>query len=178
MLFALLGALMMAGGFGALSQRASYWLGVRIYFFRGWGRGGGGVGVEVKVKKKEKEELTFNFLSLKKRQVTAPASERARVAAGLFGGEDEGGEGGANGDEEGALRPKGAAAAMPRLSTSGPKAGTTGAPSASAANNSIHVSASTDGQQQQQHHEAPQSQPPPRRTGSGGRVRSFFTGRG
>lgn len=29
MLFALLGALMMAGGFGALSQRASYWLGVR-----------------------------------------------------------------------------------------------------------------------------------------------------
>ena len=33
MLFALLGALMMAGGFGALSQRASYWLGVSFFFF-------------------------------------------------------------------------------------------------------------------------------------------------
>lgn len=124
MLFALLGALLMAAGFGALSQRASYWLGV-----------------------------------------TAPASERARVAAGLFGGKalDEDG-----GDEEGGatMRPK---VPAPRLLTmsSGPKAATA---------NSIHVSASTEGGQQQQQPQQ-QIQPPLRRTGSGGgRVRSFFTG--
>lgn len=128
MLFALLGALMMAAGFGALSQRASYWLGV-----------------------------------------TAPAGERARVAAGLFGG--KGLDDDADGDEEGALRPK----ARRLLMSSGPKAAT------AAAANAIHVSASAEGEQQQQqhHHAAPtaqRSQPPARRTGSGGRVRSFFTG--
>lgn len=171
MLFALLGALMMAGGFGALSQRASYWLGVRSFF--------GGVEVErvdetFFERRKELTSLAFQKKNLPLRQVTAPASERARVAAGLFGGEGSGDE---VDDEEGALRPKGAAAAPaapvpPRLlSTSAPKAGTSANPPASAAAGSIHVSASTEGRQQE--HEAP---PPPRRTGSGGRVRSFFTG--
>ena len=50
MLFALLGALMMAGGFGALSQRASYWLGVR----------------ERRRREREKREFFFSFFRRKK----------------------------------------------------------------------------------------------------------------
>jgi len=177
MLLALAGALMMAGGFGALSQRASYWLGVR----------------ERRRREREKREFFFlsfdekkvhkNSLSFPKpnsiKQVTAPASERARVAEGLFGGEEGEEEGGRGGDEEGALRPKGPAASSRQLSLGPKAAGATSSAAAAAAAaapaaaaTSIHVSASAEGQQQQSHPPVP----PPRRTGSGGRVRSFFTG--
>ena len=62
MLFALLGALMMAGGFGALSQRASYWLGVSFFFFFFFFFFFGGPGRTKKnpfFSNEEKKKLTF-----------------------------------------------------------------------------------------------------------------------
>jgi len=100
MLLSLLGSLMMAAGFGVLSQRASYWLGV-----------------------------------------TAPAEERARVAAGLFGGDEAGGVG--RGDEEGGsssegmMRPKGGATATATTTRGLLSSGSLKAPSATT---SVHAS--------------------------------------
>jgi hypothetical protein len=79
MLFALLGALMMAGGFGALSQRASYWLGVRSFFWGGRGREG-----RRNLFRKEKR-THFPCLSKKESSSTTGDRPRERTSPGRGG---------------------------------------------------------------------------------------------